>query len=66
MEDSVIQALRLWMKIERTGDNRLIEKIVRSTWEYSDWGRGIRKSAFKLSFGVEEHALRYQHSYLRD
>ena len=40
------------------------EKIFRSTWEYSDWGRGIRKSA--LSFEVEEHALRYQHSYLRD
>ena len=25
------------------GDNRLVKKIVRSTWEDSDWGIGIRK-----------------------
>ena len=43
------------MKIERMGDNRLIKKIVRSTWEDSDWGIGIRK--FALWLGVEEHEI---------
>ena len=43
------------MKIERLGDNRLIKKIVRSTWEDSDWGIGTRK--FALGFGVEEHEI---------
>ena len=51
-----LRAFRLWMKIERMGDNRLIKKIVRSTWEDSDWGIGIRK--FALWFGVEEHEIR--------
>ena len=43
------------MKIERMEENRLIKKIVKSTWEDSDWGRGIRK--FTFWFGVEEHEI---------
>ena len=40
------------MKIERMGNNRLIKKIVRMTWEDNDWGRGNRKSAI-IWFGVQ-------------
>ena len=50
-----LQAFRLWMKIERMEENRLIKKIVESTWEDSDWGRGIRK--FTSWFGVKEHEI---------
>ena len=46
------------MKIERMGNNRLLKKIVRLTWEDSNWGRGIMKSA--LWFGVEEHEISAQ------
>ena len=28
-----LRAFRLWMKIERMEENRLIKKIVKSTWE---------------------------------
>ena len=50
-----LRAFRLWMKIERMEENRLIKKIVKSTWDDSDWGRGIRK--FALWFGIEEHDI---------
>ena len=43
------------MKEWKKTDSILIKKIVKSTWEDSNWGRGIKK--FALWFGVEEHEI---------
>ena len=51
-----LQAFRWWMKIERMEENRLIKKKVKSTWDDSDRGKGIRK--FALCLGVEENEIR--------